>query len=44
MIRIQHGSKELWLEQEVWLYMQCDLDLKDMTLREGQDTPQGHEQ
>ena len=38
------GSEELWPGHRFSVYMHCDLDLGDMTLSQGHDTPLGHEQ
>ena len=44
IIQIQHGSEELWPGRIFPVYVHCDLDLGDMTLGEGHDTPLGHGQ
>ena len=41
-IQIQHGSEELWPRHGFCVCVHCDLDLGDMTLGQGQDTPLGH--
>ena len=41
-IQIKHDSEELWPGHEFSVYMHCDLDLGDMTLGQGHDTPLGH--
>ena len=43
-IQIQHGSEELWPRHRFWLCVHCDLDLGDMTLGQGHDTPLSHGQ
>ena len=44
IIQIQHGSEELWPWHGFWLCVHSDLDLGDMTLVWGHDTPLGHVQ
>ena len=44
IIQIQHGSEELWPGHGFWVCVHCDLDLGDMTLGQGHDTPLGHGQ
>ena len=44
IIKIQHGSEELRPRHHFSVCMQCDLDLRDMTLVHGHDTPLGHGQ
>ena len=41
---MQLGSDEFWPGQRFSVNVHCDLDLRDMTLRKGHDTPLGHEQ
>ena len=41
IINIKHGSEELWPGHGFSVYMHCDLDLGDMTLAQGHDTPLG---
>ena len=41
-IDIQHNIRELWPRQGLWLCVQCDLDLGDMNVGQGYDTPIGH--
>ena len=42
IIQIQHGSEELWPRHGFRVCVHCDLDIRDMTLGEGHDTPLGH--
>ena len=42
--KIQLGSEELWPEHGFPVYVHCDLDLRDMTMGQGHDTPLGHGQ
>ena len=44
IIPIQHSSEDLWPGHwfSVYMYMHCDLDLGDMTLGQGHDTPLGN--
>ena len=44
IIQIQFGSEELWPGHGFSIYVHCDLDLGDMTLGQGHDTPLGHGQ
>ena len=44
IIEIQHGSEELWPGHGFSVNMHCDLDLGDMTLGQGHDTPLSHGQ
>ena len=44
IIQIQPCSEELWPEHGFSVYVPCDLDLRDMTLAQGHDTPLGHGQ
>ena len=44
IIPIQHSSEELWPRHTFLVCVHCDLDLGDMTLGQGHDTPLGHEQ
>ena len=44
LLQIQHGSMELWPERGFSVCMHSDLDLWDMTLVQGHDTPLGHAQ
>ena len=44
IIQIQLGSEELWPGHGFPVYTHCDLDLEDMTLGQGHDTPLGHGQ
>ena len=44
IIQIKLGSEELWPGHGFWVCVHCDLDLADMTLGQGHDTPLGHEQ
>ena len=44
IIKIQPGNEELWPGQGFWVCMHCDLDLGDVTLDQGHDTPLGHGQ
>ena len=44
IIQIQLGSEELWPGHGFPVYVHCDLDLGDMTLGQGHDTPLGHGQ
>ena len=37
--QIQHGSEELLPGHTFWACVHCDLDLGDMTLGQGHDTP-----
>ena len=41
---IQHGSEEIWPKHGFSVCVYCDLDLGDMTLAQGHDTPLGHGQ
>ena len=43
-IHIQLGSEELWPGHGFPVCVHCDLDLGDMTLGQGHDTPLGHGQ
>ena len=38
IFQIQHGNKELWQGHGFWVCMNCDLDLRDMTLVQVHDT------
>ena len=42
--QIQLGSEVLWPGHTFWVRVRCDLDLGDMTLGQGHDTPLGHGQ
>ena len=42
--QIQLGSQGLWPGHGFWVCVHCDLDLSDMTLGQGHDTPLGHGQ
>ena len=44
IIQIQLSSEVLWPGHGFPVYMHCDLDLGDMTLGQGHDTPLGHGQ
>ena len=44
IIQIQLGSEELWPRHRFPVCVHCDLDLGDMTLGQGHDTPLGHGQ
>ena len=44
LIHIQHGSKELWLGHRFRVCVHCDLELRDMTVIWGHDTPFSHGQ
>ena len=44
IIQIQLSSEELWPGHGFPEYVHCDLDLGDMTLSQGRDTPLGHGQ
>ena len=44
IIQIQLGSEELWPGHGYPVCVHCDLDLGDMTLGQGHDTPLGHGQ
>ena len=44
IIQIQLGSEELWPGHGVLVWVHWDLDLGDMTLGQGHDTPLGHGQ
>ena len=44
IIQIQLGSEELWPGHRFWVRVHCDLDLGDMILGQGHDTPLGHGQ
>ena len=44
IIQIQLSSEELWPGHGFPVFVHCDLDLGDMTLGEGHDTPLGHGQ
>ena len=44
IINIEHESKKLWVGHRFWLCGHSDLDLGDMTLGQGNDTPLGHGQ
>ena len=47
MIKFQHGSKgpkELWPGHGFWVRVHCDLDIGDMILIQGHDTPLGYGQ
>ena len=44
IIQIQLGSEELWPGHWFWVFVHCDLDLEDMTLGQGHDTPLGYGQ
>ena len=39
IIQIQLGNEELWSWNGFWVCVHCDLDLGDMTLGQGYDTP-----
>ena len=40
--RIQVTNEKLWPEHRSWLAVHCDLEIRDMTLGQGHDTPLGH--
>ena len=40
--RIQVTNEKLWPEHISWLTVHCDLEIRDMTLGQGHDTPPGH--
>ena len=42
IIQIQFGSEELWPGQGFLVCMYCDLEIRDITLGQGHDTPLGH--
>ena len=46
VIQIQLGTEELhvWHGQELWVWVHCDLTLRDMILGQVHDTPLGHGQ
>ena len=44
IIQIQLGNEELWPGHGFQVCVHCDLDLGDMTLGQGHDTPLGHGQ
>ena len=44
IIKIKHGSEELWPGLIFWICFRCDLELSDMALVQGHDTPLGHGQ
>ena len=44
IIQIQLCTEELWPGHRFWVCMHCDLDLGDITLGQGHDTPLGHGQ
>ena len=44
IIQIQLGSEELWPGHGFWVCVHCVLDLGDITLGQGHDTPLGHGQ
>ena len=44
IIQIQLCSEELWPGHGLPVYVHCDLELGDMTLGQGHDTPLGHGQ
>ena len=44
IIQIQHGSEELWPGHRFLVCVQCDLDIRDMTLGQDYDTSLGHGQ
>ena len=39
IIKIKHDSKKLWPGHDFSKNVHCDLDLGDMTLAQGHDTP-----
>ena len=43
IIKIQLGSEELWPGHGFPVYVHYDLDLRDMTMGQGHDTPLGHD-
>ena len=42
IIQIQHGRKKLLSGHGFWVIVHCDLDLRDLSLCQGYDTPLGH--
>ena len=44
IIQIQHGKEELWPGRRFWVCEHYKLDLWDITLGQGHDTPLGHGQ
>ena len=44
IIQIQPGSEESWPGHSFWVYMHYDLDLGNMPLHQGHDTPLDHGQ
>ena len=44
IIQIQYGSEKLWPRHGFWVCVHCDLNLGDMTLGQGHDTPLCHGQ
>ena len=44
IIKIQHGSEDIWPGHRFPVYGNCDLDPGDMTLGQGHDTCLGHGQ
>ena len=44
IIQIQLGSEELWPGHRFWVYVYCDLEIRDISLGPGHDTPLGHGQ
>ena len=39
IIQIQFGIEELWPRHGFWVCMSCDLEIRDITLGQGHDTP-----
>ena len=44
ILQIQLGSEGLWSGHGLSVYVQCELDLGDITLDQGHDAPLGHGQ
>ena len=44
IIQIQYGSEDVLPGHNFWVCVHFDLDLRDLTLGQGHDTPLGHEQ
>ena len=42
IIQIKHGSEEVWPGHGFWVWVHSDLDLRDLTLGQDQDTLWGH--
>ena len=43
-MKIQHGSVELWPGHRFWVCVHYEIDLEDIALGQGHDTPLGHGQ